>query len=204
MSTHPVLLGRVTGLNVGDTLDTPKREGQTSPPCHLDIEASQRPTVTRVTHGDSQSRPSWTWRCLQMSIALLVVIFTTWFAIDVGSWGSSDMVWMKDLSLISLMVSTGIAGLAANVAVPHCTNCTHPLCSTFFAPQLGGRLGDTKLNRCRSIGLGRSSPTIHLSCSTPWKLDVEVEPPAIGIRCLAISHSKSLAESLASTEPTRM
>ena len=113
MSTHPVLLGRVTGLNVGDTLDTPKREGQTSPPCHLDIEASQRPTVTRVTHGDSQSRPSWTWRCLQMSIALLVVIFTTWFAIDVGSWGSSDMVWMKDLSLISLMVSTGIAGLAA-------------------------------------------------------------------------------------------
>ena len=128
MSTHPVLLGRVTGLNVGDTLDTPKREGQASPPCHVDIEASQRPTVTRVTHGDSQSKPSWTWRCLQMSIALLVAIFTTWFAIGVGSQGSSDegssgedytahvlpgAVWNDDPSFIALMVSTGIAGLAA-------------------------------------------------------------------------------------------
>ena len=96
MSTHPVLLGRVTGLNVGDTSDTPKCEGQASPPCHLDIEASPRPTVTRVTYGDSQHRPSWTWRFSQMFIALLVAIFTTWLAIAFGSqesWGSSYSVY---------------------------------------------------------------------------------------------------------------
>ena len=120
MATHPVLLGRVTRLNVGDTSDTPRREGQDSQPCHLDIEASPSPTVARVTHGDSQmERPSWTWRCVQTFIALLVVIFTTWLAIGFGSQASSDTVYgcdvaaLKDLSLISLMVSTGIAGLAA-------------------------------------------------------------------------------------------
>ena len=58
-----------------------------------------------------------------MSIALLVVIFTTWFAIGVGSQGSSGedytahvlpgAVWNDDPSFIALMVSTGIAGLAA-------------------------------------------------------------------------------------------
>ena len=116
MSTHPVLLGRVTGLNVGDTSDTPKREGQASPPCHVDIEASPSPTVTRVTHGDSEiKRPSWTWRCLQMFIALLVVIFTTWLAIAIGcqeSWDiSSYGVYGGEVA--ALMVSTGIAGLAA-------------------------------------------------------------------------------------------
>ena len=123
MSTGPVLLGRVTGLNVGDT---PKRDGQASPPCHVDIEASPSPTATRVTHGDSQmERPSWTWRCLQMFIALLVVIFTTWLAIAIGcqSWENSiydlrsnnlpDAALKDDPSFIALMVSTGIAGLAA-------------------------------------------------------------------------------------------
>ena len=159
MSTGPVLLGRVTGLNVGDTSDTPKREGQASPPCHVDIEASPSPTVTRVTHGNSQSRPSWTWRCLQMFIALLVVIFATWLAIALHSeysWDTSsysyhynpsaglkdhplsfDMIaiaihfqesWdppgcvvcrieepalQDDPRFYALMVSTGIAGLAA-------------------------------------------------------------------------------------------
>ena len=126
MSTGPVLLGRVTGLNVGDALDTPKRDGQASPPCQVDIEASPRPTVTRVTYGDSQmERPSWTWRCLQMFIALLVVIFTTWLAIAIGcqSWENSiydlrsnnlpDAALKDDPSFIALMVSTGIAGLAA-------------------------------------------------------------------------------------------
>ena len=155
MSTGPVLLGRVTGLNVGDALDTPKRDGQASPPCHVDIEASPSPTATRVTHGDSQmERPSWTWRCVQMFIALLVVVFTTWLAIalvsqeswntptyryysiseglkdyplskaiatDQESWDPSGCVVCRievaalnhDPSFIALMVSTGIAGLAA-------------------------------------------------------------------------------------------
>ena len=121
MSTHPVLLGRVTDLNVGDT---PKCEGQASQPSHVDIEASPSPTTTRVTHGDSQmERPSWTWRCVQMFIALLVVIFTTWLAIagsqeswDTSSYGvyGSKVAALKDDSFfIALMVSTGIAGLAA-------------------------------------------------------------------------------------------
>ena len=151
MSTHPVLLGRVTDLNVRDT---PKREGQASQPSHVDIEASPSPTTTRVTHGDSQNRPSWTWRCVQMLIALLVVIFTTWLAIAIGSQESWDtpsyrylipevlkdqpdllasldgfqeswdppgcvvcrtkVVALKDDPFsIALMVTTGIAGLAA-------------------------------------------------------------------------------------------
>ena len=155
MSTGPVLLGRATRLNVGDTSDTPKHEGQASPPCHVDIEASPSPTATRVTHGDSQmERPSWTWRCLQMFIALLVVVFTTWLAIAISSqeaWDTStyryygiseglkdyplskaiatdqeswdppgcvacriEVAALKDdPSFIALMVSTGIAGLAA-------------------------------------------------------------------------------------------
>ena len=127
MSTHPVLLGRATRLNVGDTSDTPKHEGQASPPCHVDIEASPSPTVTRVTYGDSQmERPSWTWRSFQMFIALLVVIFTTRLAIaissqeawDTPSYGASgygsEVPALKDDPLfIALIVSTGIAGLAA-------------------------------------------------------------------------------------------
>ena len=125
MSTHPVLLGRVTGLNVGDTSDTPKREGQASPPCHVDIEASPSPTVTRVTHGDSQvERPSWSWRCVQMFIALLVVIFTTWLAIALvskeswdtpsyGVYGGEVAALKDDPFFVVLMMSTGMAGLAA-------------------------------------------------------------------------------------------
>ena len=125
MSTHPVLLGRVTRLNVGDA---PKREDQTGPPGHGDIQASPSPPVTRVRHGDSEDRPSWTWRCVQMFIALLIVIFTTWLAIapvSEGSWETPHTTWLSryeneevaalkdDPSFISLMVSTGLAGLAA-------------------------------------------------------------------------------------------
>ena len=122
MSTHPVLLGRVTRLNVGDA---PKREDQTGPPGHGDIQASPSPPVTRVRHGDSEDRPSWTWRCVQMFIALLIVIFTTWLAIapvSEGSWETphlgvyenEEVAALKDdPSFISLMVSTGLAGLAA-------------------------------------------------------------------------------------------
>ena len=119
MSTHPVLLGRVTRLNVGDA---PKHEGQTGRSGHADIEASPSPAVTRVTHGESEDRPSWTWRCVQMFIALLVVIFTTWLAIAIVSedfWDtpnleSEEVAALKDdPSYIALMVSTGLAGLAA-------------------------------------------------------------------------------------------
>ena len=167
MSTGPVLLGRVTGLNVGDTSDTPKREGQTSPPCHVDIEASPSPTVTRVTHGDSQmERPSWTWRCLQMFIALLVVIFTTWLAIAIGcqeSWDPPgcvacriEVAALKDDPMFYCFDGEHWdSWFGSNVAVPHCTNCTHPLGSTFFVPQLGGRFGDGKLNRS-CIGVANS------------------------------------------------
>eukprot|EP00434_Breviolum_minutum_P040235 symbB.v1.2.035748.t1/scaffold4887.1/size33438/2 len=135
MSTHPVLLGRVTGLNVEET---PKREGQAIQPGHVDIEVSPTPTVTRVTHRDGD-RPSWTWRCVQIFIALLVVIFTTWLAIVIGSqvsWeppsrgtpsysygnmhddmDSFELIEIAaledDPSCVALMVSTGIAGLAA-------------------------------------------------------------------------------------------
>ena len=122
MSTHPVLLGRVTRLNVGDA---PKREGQSGRPGHVDIEASPSPTVTRVTHGGNEDRPSWTWRCVQMFIALLMVIFTTWLAIapvSEKSWDTSHLgvyeieevaALKDDPSFIALMVSTGLAGLAA-------------------------------------------------------------------------------------------
>ena len=91
MSTHPVLLGRVTGaagLNVG-VGDTPKPDGQSAQPGHVDIEASPSPTVTRVNHEDIEGRPSWTWRYFQSFIALLVVIFATWLAIALGS----DQSW---------------------------------------------------------------------------------------------------------------
>ena len=160
MSTHPVLLGRVAGLNVGDTSDTPKGEGQASPPCHVDIEASLGPTVTRVMHGDSQNRPSWTWRCFQMFIALLLVIFTTWLAIalgsqeawDISSYGASgyrlELAALKDDPLfIALIVSTGIAGLAAMWLYLIAPTAHTLLAARFFVPQLGGRLGDSKLFR---------------------------------------------------------
>ena len=138
MSTHPVLLGRVTGFfHAGDA---PKHEGQTCQPCHVDIEASPSsasPKVTRVTHEDCEDRPSWTWRCFQMFIAFLTVIFTTWLAIALGSQESWDTPSYEeflvhydtgiggvyspfekpalkyDPHFIALMVSTGIAGLAA-------------------------------------------------------------------------------------------
>ena len=136
MSPRPVLLGResgAAGVNVG-VGDAPKLEGQTGRPCHGDIEASPSPTVTRVTHGEDESRPSWTWRIFQSFIALLVVIFTTWLVVVAfGSqkcWDTPGSLLVRDRigggykqirvlavqddpSFIALMVSTGIAGLAA-------------------------------------------------------------------------------------------
>ena len=136
MSPRPVLLGRESGpagVNVG-VGDAPKLEGQTGRPCHGDIEASPSPTVTRVTHGEDESRPSWTWRIFQSFIALLVVIFTTWLVIIAfGSpkcWDTPGILLARDRigggykqirvpavkdhpSFIALTVSTGIAGLAA-------------------------------------------------------------------------------------------
>ena len=141
MSTHPVLLGRVTGLNAGDT---PKAEGQASQPCHVDIETSPSPTVTRVTHGDSEdgppgmtcyeifriTPPSWNWRFFQLALACLVAYFTNWLAMaplfSEESWDSPSWVyddkryqqitkegWKNDPSQYALQVSTFIAGLAA-------------------------------------------------------------------------------------------
>ena len=182
MSTHPVLLGRVAGLNVGDTSDTPKREGQASPPCHVDIEASPRPTVTRVMHGDSQNRPSWTWRCLQMFIALLVVIFTTWVALD----GLEVAALKDDPSFIALMVSTGIAGLAAMWLYLIAPTAHTLLAARFFVPQLGGRLGDAEL--CRSCkGVSISTFLIDGRLGIPSHV-CEAVAGAIRDSWLAISH----------------
>ena len=139
MSTHPVLLGRVTGLNAGDT---PKAEGQASQPGHVDIETSPSPTVTRVTHGDSEdgppgmtcyeifriTPPSWNWRFFQLALACLVAYFTNWLAMaplfSEESWDSPSWVyddkryqqitkegWKNDPSQYALQVSTFIAGL---------------------------------------------------------------------------------------------
>eukprot|EP00434_Breviolum_minutum_P011546 symbB.v1.2.010181.t1/scaffold664.1/size175145/1 len=132
ISPGPVLLG-AAGLHVG-VGGTPKPEGQTGRH-HGDIEASPNrlgPTVTRVARPESDGRPSWTLRIFQSFIALLVVIFTTWLAIALvcdKSWDTSSIVWgwddngtevkfelpalKHDPSFIALMVSTGIAGLAA-------------------------------------------------------------------------------------------
>eukprot|EP00434_Breviolum_minutum_P036235 symbB.v1.2.032101.t1/scaffold3808.1/size49906/1 len=134
MSTHPVLLGRVTGaagLNVG-VGDTPKPDGPSAQPGHVDIEVSPSPTVTRVNHEDIEGRPAWTSRFFQSFLALLVVIFTTWLAIALGSekswdtpsyepvWDDNGTEWKfevpalkDDPRFIALVVSTGIAGLAA-------------------------------------------------------------------------------------------
>lgn len=130
----PVLLGRPTGLSVGDV---PKHH-QTGQPCHDvhgDVEGSPG-LVTRVTEG----RPSGILRCFRLFIALLVVIFSTWLAIAIGSQGtwdptqgngysglwSRDMLWDKqknqkidkvalqlNVNMIVLMICTGLAGLAA-------------------------------------------------------------------------------------------
>jgi len=128
ISPGPVLLG-AAGLHG----DTPKPEGPTGRR-HVDIEASPSGLgpVTRVAHGDIEGRPSWTWRSFQSFIALLVVSFTTWLAIALvcdKSWDHSSIAhgWddngteikfelpalKHDPSFIALMVSTGIAGLAA-------------------------------------------------------------------------------------------
>ena len=129
ISPGPVLLGREAGagLKVGNT---PKGEGQTGRR-HGDIEASPSGLDITVTR-DIEGRPSWTWRSFQSFIALLVVSFTTWLAIALvcdKSWDHSSIAYgwdntgtevqfelaalKHDPSFIALMVSTGIAGLAA-------------------------------------------------------------------------------------------
>ena len=85
-------------------------------------------------------RPSWRWRCFQSVIALLLVIFSTWLILALSCQGCWDdipkykHIWVlgidgvieskrievglskglsHDLSFLALMVSTGLAGLAA-------------------------------------------------------------------------------------------
>lgn len=139
----PKLLGKgVKGL-IGKP---PKGEGEAHQhqPCQsVDIEGSPSPVVTRVAQGEScpkNSRPSWSWRCFQSVIALLLVIFSTWLLIALSCQGCWDdipkykHIWelgidgvieskrievglskglSHDLSFLALMVSTGLAGLAA-------------------------------------------------------------------------------------------
>ena len=56
--------------------------------------------------------------------------------------------------------------LGSDVAVPHRTDCAHSLRSTFFVPQLGGRLGDAKLYgswrglQLRYLEIRHSIPTV--------------------------------------------
>ena len=40
------------------------------------------------------------------------------------------------------------------MVVPHCADYIHPLGSTFFVPQLAGRLGDTKLHEPKFFNKG--------------------------------------------------
>ena len=53
----------------------------------------------------------------------------------------------------------------SHVAVPHCTDCTHPLGSTFFVPQLGGRLGD--MLSCIAAGKGLQPGYLEIRHSIP-------------------------------------
>ena len=88
------------------------------------------------------------------------------------------------------------------MAVPHCPDCTHSLGSTLFVPQLGGRLGDTKLHvSCERVdnwiqSIGRKVANVARK--------FEGVPPALRVCWIAVHHSGSLAESLASIEPTWM
>ena len=93
--------------------------------------------------------------------------------------------------------------LSSHVAVPHCTDCTHPLGSKFLVPQLGGRLGDTKLNHSYEENIHHARRSIEAKCGRHSR-NVEGVPPAMRVSWNAIYHSKSIAESLASIEPTRM
>ena len=77
--------------------------------------------------------------------------------------------------------------LGSHVAVPHCTNCTHSLGRTFFVPQLGGRRGDTKLNRSRQRS-HNSIPTVVEEKIDKLSLIVEGVPPAIRVSWIASHH----------------
>ena len=91
----------------------------------------------------------------------------------------------------------------SHVAVPYCTNYTHPFGSTFFVPQLGGGLVDAELNRSckRSCNSKRILTASWVSLSPN---SAEALPPAMRDSWIAIPHWKSIAESLASIEPTWM
>lgn len=137
MSTSPVLLGRVTGVNSGNSQkdeDQPGDEG-------VDIEGLPNQPVGQE---NDEGRPSWTWRGFQGFIALLVVICSTCLALALGSreswvyhtnlsvkvpicdssykWQNTgsciETDWIEkglatDPSFYALIVSTGLAGLAA-------------------------------------------------------------------------------------------
>ena len=91
------------------------------------------------------------------------------------------------------------------MVVPHCPNCAHPLRSTLFVPQLAGRLDIIKLTRGPE-GMADSSILGIDTCkgTTIFLLSFEGVPPAGRAYWIAIDHSASLAEYLASTEPTRL
>lgn len=141
MSTRPVLLGRVTGVNSLNSGNSQKDEDQPGQDEGVDIEGLPNQAVGQE---NDEGRPSWTWRGFQGFIALLVVIFSTWLALALGSreswvyhtnlsvkvpicdsswnWGGAGSCigtdWIEkglatDPSFYALIVSTGLAGLAA-------------------------------------------------------------------------------------------
>ena len=138
MSTRPVLLGRMTGVNSGNSKKEEDQPGQDE---GVDIEGLPNQAVGQE---NDEGRPSWTWRGFQGFIALLVVIFSTWLALALGSreswvyhtnlsvkvpicnssynWGGAgrciETDWIEkglatDPSFYALIVSTDLAGLAA-------------------------------------------------------------------------------------------
>ena len=104
----------------------------------------------------------------------------------------------------------GPGWFSGNVVVPHCPNCAHPLRSTLFVPQLAGRLDIIKFTRGPEgtadwsiLGIDKCKGTMGVGVGT-FLLRFEGVPPAGRAYWIAIDHSTSLAEYLASTEPTRL
>ena len=139
MSTRPVLLGRVTGVNSVNSQKDEDQPGQ----CDEGVDIEALPSQP-VGQENDEGGPSWNWRRFEGFIALLMVIFSTWLALALGSqeswvyhadlsvkvpicdssynWGGGggciETDWIEkglahDPSFYALIVSTGLAGLAA-------------------------------------------------------------------------------------------